>query len=466
MTMKITFHGAARTTTGSMHLVEVNGSRILLDCGLTQGRRKESFERNRNLPFEPSSVDKLLLSHAHIDHSGNIPTLVKRGFRGEIICTRATRDLCDIMLRDSAYLQTRDVEYVNKKRVRGGKKPFEPLYTPRDVAPAMSRFRGVDYGEEVEVAPGVKATFHDAGHILGSALVSLDVAGNGAPGRLLFTGDLGRRNLPILRDPTVVRDVDWLITESTYGNRLHPPKADVQGRLKAFLEDIHAQKSRLVIPSFSVGRTQVIVYFLREIYEAGRIRDVPVFVDSPLSTKATEVFIAHPECYDAEANKVIMEGEEPFQFRGLRYTANVEDSKRLNDMPGPMIIISASGMCEGGRILHHLKNTIEDPRNIVLIVGYQAEHTLGRRLVERADPIRIFGERFHLRARVHTINALSAHADRNELMAYFDEMGLGGVKRVFCVHGEDEQTSALAAALRDAGVKNVDIPSRGDAFDV
>jgi len=463
--MKVTFYGAAQTTTGSMHLLEINGTRVLLDCGLFQGRRKEAFERNRNLPFEPASIDKLLLSHAHIDHSGNVPTLVKKGFRGEILATPATRDLCDIMLRDSAYLQVRDVEHVNKRRLRDGKNPFEPLYRPEDIDAAMGLFRDAPYEKEVEIAPGARAVFHDAGHILGAAMITIDFEVNGGSKRLFFTGDMGRPDMPILRNPTVVGDVDWLITESTYGSRLHPPKADVQGRLKGFLEDIQMQHSRLVIPSFSVGRTQIIVYYLREIYESGRAGRVPVFVDSPLSSKATEVYARHEECYDSEAMRVIMEGDEPFQFHGLKYVTDVEDSKKINDMAGPVIIISASGMCEGGRILHHLAHTIEDPRNIVLIVGYQAEHTLGRRLVEHATPVKIFGEPHPLRARVHTINALSAHADRKEILAYFDAMG-PKVERAFCVHGEPEHTAALAEALRDKGARDVVVPEAGQTFEL
>ena len=463
--MKVTFHGAARTTTGSMHLLEINGSRILLDCGLVQGHRKEAFERNRNPPFDPASIDKLLLSHAHIDHSGNIPTLVKKGFRGEILATPATRDLCDIMLRDSAFLQVKDVERVNRRRLRQGKKLFEPLYTPEDIDEVMRRFREVPYEKEIEIAPGATAAFHDAGHIIGSGLITVDLNGGAQRKRLLFTGDLGRGDVPILRDPTVVRDVDWLITESTYGNRLHPPKADVQGRLKAFVEDIQMQRAKLVIPSFSVGRTQIIVFYLREIYESGRIGHVPVFVDSPLSSKATEVYAKHEECYDREALKVMLEGEEPFQFRGLKYTTDVEESKKINAMSGPAIIISASGMCEGGRILHHLASTVQEPRNIILIVGYQAEHTLGRRLVEHVRKIKIFGDPYEVNARVHTINALSAHADRNELMAYFEKMG-PQVERAFCVHGEDEQTTALAEALRKAGARDVMIPELGQTVEL
>jgi metallo-beta-lactamase family protein len=454
--MKITFIGAAKTTTGSMHLLEVNGSRILLDCGLMQGRRKIAFEKNRNMPFDPASIDMVLLSHAHIDHSGNLPSLTRNGFKGKIIATTATKDLCEVMLADSAYLQMRDVEYVNKKRKRQGKTPFEPLYTTEDAEATMHLFQGVDYEAPIEVAPGVTVTYHDAGHILGSAMIAIDADGK----RLFFTGDMGRSGQLILRDPKVIHDVDYLITESTYANRDHPPKPDVQGRLKAFVEDIVQLRSKMVIPCFSVGRTQNVVYQLRELFEQGRIPQVPVFVDSPLSSKATAVYQKHRECYDEDAREILDNGDSPLKFPGLKYITDVKDSKALNERSGPAIIISASGMCEGGRILHHLKNTIEDSRNIILIVGYQAQHTLGRRIVERKEPIKIFGEVRRLEARVHTIGALSAHADRNELMAYFKEMGIG-VERAFCVHGEEEQVTTMAQMLTDAGAKDVLAPDPG-----
>jgi len=460
MEMKITFHGAARTTTGSMHLLTLGDRKVLLDCGLYQGRRKEAFERNRNLPFDAAGIDAVLLSHAHIDHSGNLPSLVKRGFRGPIYATPATKDLCDIMLRDSAYLQCRDVEYVNKRRVRQGKVPFEPLYGPEDIDTVMAQFVPVPYATEFEVTPRAVACFHDAGHLLGSALTTMDVEVNPRRKRLLFTGDMGRRGQPILRDPAVVREVDWLITESTYGNRLHPHAQDVMGRLKGYLEDIHQQRSRLIIPSFSVGRTQNVLFHLRKLYEGGRVPQVPVYVDSPLSTRATRVYEEHPECYDRETLRVLTEGDEPFQFRALNYTESVEESKRLNTTPGPLIIISASGMCEGGRVVHHIKYAVEDPRNIILFVGYQAQHTLGRRLVERVNPIKIFGEKHPLNARVHTINALSAHADRAELLAYLNEMG-PEVERAFVVHGEAEAAFAFADALSQAGARNVVVPESG-----
>jgi metallo-beta-lactamase family protein len=455
--MKLTFYGAAGTTTGSMHLLEAAGSRILLECGLYQGKRKEAFERNRNIPVEVGSLDACILSHAHIDHSGNLPSLVKAGYKGPIIATPATRDLCDIMLADSAYLQVQDVRYVNKRRVRQGKKPFEPLYTPEDVPATIQAFQPRPYGRTQEVAPGISLTFLDAGHILGSAFVVLDVKENGSTRRVFFTGDVGRKTMPILRDPQVPHGVDILITESTYGNRLHPTRQDVKSRLCLTCKRIMRDRARLVIPSFSVGRTQQVVYFLNELHADGELDSLPVFVDSPLSTKATEVHQRHPECYDQETQDLLQRGEDPFRFPNLTYTAHVQESKKLNSMQGPVVIISASGMCEGGRILHHLKHSVGDERNVILIVGYQAAHTLGRRIVEGVSPIRIFGDEYPLNARVQVINALSAHADHDELMELFTEMG-PEVDRAFVVHGEEEASAQLARDLSQAGAREVTVP--------
>jgi len=444
-----------------MHLLDCDGKRILLDCGIFQGHRKEAFERNRNLPFPPSSIDAVLLSHAHIDHSGNLPTLVRRGFAGSIFMTHPTVDLCEIMLRDSAHLQEKDVLYVNKQRIKQGKVPFEPLYTQADVDAAMSHAQPVRFGVPFEPVPGVSVTLYDAGHLLGSALTVIEYRGsNGRKRRLLFTGDLGRAGMPILRDPEQVTGIDVLITESTYGNRMHPPMADVVGRLKVFIEDITNQRSKLIIPSFSVGRTQEIVFFLNSLYREGRIPRVPVIVDSPLSSRATEVYAKHPECYDEETTDFMLRGNEPFEFRDLTYVTETVDSIKLNDRPGPMVIISSSGMYEGGRILHHLKHGLGDPRNIILFVGYQAENTLGRRLVEHESPVRILGDIYEVRARIHTINALSAHADRGELLEYFTRMG-PAVEQAFVVHGEPEKSQALATALRDLGARNVVVPVPG-----
>ncbi len=463
--MEICFYGAVENTTGSMHLLDVNGRRVLLECGLFQGHRKEAFERNRNIPVDAGSVDVCVLSHAHIDHSGNLPSLVKSGFGGPIYATPATADLCEIMLADSAYLQVQDVEYVNRKRIRQGKNPFEPLYTPEDVPPTMRVFRRLPYHMSAEVAPGVTLTFHDAGHILGSAFVQLDLEEDGTTRRLMFTGDMGRRDMPILEDPELVPDVQTLITESTYGNRLHPPSEDVEAKLAELCNRIEKDEARLVIPAFSVGRTQQVVYFLNQLRGEGLIGDVPVYVDSPLSNKATEVHRRHPECYDEETAELLRTGGEPFRFPTLTYTSSVDESKKLNGMSGPVIIISASGMCEGGRILHHLAHTVERPQNVVLIVGYQAENTLGRRIVEGADEVKIFGDMFDMRARVEIINALSAHADHDELLGYFHRMD-SQVERAFVVHGEGEAADQLAADLRKTGMGRVVRPEEGRPYPV
>lgn len=463
--MNVTFFGAAQTTTGSMHLVEANGKRILLDYGLFQGRRKEAFEKNRQMPIDPATLDAVVLSHAHIDHSGNLPTLARHGFRGKVYCTPATRDLCDIMLRDSAYLQLRDLEHVNRKRAEQGKTLFEPLYEPHDVDAILSRFETVPLKRQSDLGNGVGLVFHNAGHILGSALVQLDAKeAGGRSRRLLFSGDLGQPSQPILRDYDFPQGADTLLIESTYADRDHPSAEDVKGRLKAFIEEIHQLKSKLVIPAFSVGRTQQVLYYLNRLVEEGRMPRTRVYVDSPLSLKATKVYTQHRECYDEEASDILRGGVDPMKFPDLRFIETPEQSKALNDEPGPMVIIAASGMCEGGRVLHHLRHTVGDTRNIILIVGFQAENTLGRRIVERVSPLRILGDEFELRARVHTINALSAHADRTALMRWFDGVK-GNLSRVFAVHGEPEKVNAMVALVRQHGVQNAVAPLPGQTFE-
>ena len=461
----LTFFGAAQTTTGSMHLVEANGKRILLDCGLFQGNRKEAFEKNRQMPVDPATLDAVVLSHAHIDHSGNLPTLARHGFRGKVYSTPATRDLCDIMLRDSAYLQMRDLEIVNKKRAAQGKNRFEPLYEQQDVDKIMSRFETEPLKREADLGSGVTLTFHNAGHILGSALVQLDASqAAGRSRRLLFSGDLGNPGQPILRDFDFPQGADVLLIESTYADRDHPSSEDVKGRLKGFIDDIHQLKSRLVIPAFSVGRTQQVLYYLNRLTEEGRMPPTKVYVDSPLSLKATQVYTKHRECYDDDATDILRQGLDPMKFPGLQFIESVDQSKALNDMPGPMVIIAASGMCEGGRVLHHLQRTVGDPRNIILIVGFQAENTLGRRIVDRQSPLKILGDEFELRARVHTINALSAHADRAALMRWFDGVK-GNLSRVFAVHGEPEKVAAMTELVKRHGVDNAAAPLPGQTFE-
>ncbi len=458
--MRIHFHGAARTTTGSMHLLEFADSKILLECGLYQGSRKKAFELNRNMPLDPTQLDAVVVSHAHIDHSGNLPSLVKRGFKGPIYCTPATIDLLLIMLKDSAHIQEKDVFYVNKKRKKKKQAPFEPLYVQEDVDATLALLKPLPYGKSLELARGLQLTFQDAGHILGSAMCVFDIEKNGKKSRLLFTGDMGRGDMPILKDPVVVNDVDYLLTESTYGNRLHPAHQDVSAELLKLCKIIIERKSRLIIPAFSVGRTQQVLYFLNQLWVSGQLPDIPVYVDSPLSTKATGVHEKHAECFDSELMTLVRTGEHPFSHKNVTYTADVEASKALNGVEGPAIIISASGMCEAGRILHHLKNNVENPNNIILIVGYQAENTMGRRLIEKVPEIRIFGEKYKLRAEVQSVQGLSAHADREELLAYFRKMG-PKVKKAFVVHGEIDQQEPFAEKLRELGAAEVIIPVKG-----
>ncbi len=464
--INLTFFGAAQTTTGSMHLVEANSKRILLDCGLFQGRRKEAFERNRRMSIDPATIDAVVLSHAHIDHSGNLPTLARNGFKGKVYCTPATGELSEILLRDSAFLQLRDLEYVNKKRAKQGKNLFEPLYEQEDVDTIMKRFQFEPLKRMVDLGDGVSLVFHNAGHILGSALIQLDVKASGEKSRrLLFTGDLGQPGQPILRDHDYPEGADILLIESTYADRDHPSADDVKGRLKGFIEDIHQLKSRLIIPAFSVGRTQNILYTLSRLTEEGRMPPTPVYVDSPLSLKATQIYAKHRECYDEEASDILRQGIDPMKFPGLRFIETPDQSKALNDLPGPLVIIAASGMCEGGRVLHHLQRAVGNPRNIILIVGFQAEHTLGRRIVERQSPVKILGDEFELNARVHTINALSAHADRTALMNWFDKIKSERLQKVFAVHGEPEKVEAMQELVRQRGVDNVAAPVSGQKFE-
>ena len=466
--MKVQFWGAVRTVTGSMHLLTVNGSRILLECGLFQGRRQESFERNRSLPFEPRSIDTMILSHAHIDHSGNIPSLVKAGFQGNVYATPATRDLCSAMLRDSGHIQEEDAAYLNKKRARQGLPFIEPIYTEEDAAKSLQHFISVGYERPLAVAPGVTLTFCDAGHILGSAIVVLDIEESGARTRLAFSGDLGRLGMPILNDPQVIEDVDYLIIESTYGNRLHDPVGALERQLRQVILDTYRQGGKVIVPAFAVGRTQELVYALHRLAQAHKLPELPIFVDSPLAVNVTEIFRLHRECYDEEVKQFLEKNDrrDPFGFHRLTYIRSVEGSKELNFLREPAIIISASGMAEAGRILHHLKNNIEDPRNTVLIVGWQAPHTLGRRLVERQPVVKIFGEEYKLRARVETINAFSAHADRDGLVGYVEQLGPSRLKAAYVVHGEEEASLSLAERLLNIGVRKAIVPEVGQEIDL
>ena len=465
--MNVQFIGAARSVTGSMHLLHVNGKQILLDCGMFQGRRAETYERNRTFPFDPSTIDAVVLSHAHIDHAGNLPNLVKHGFSGQIFCTPATADLCRLMLADSGHIQEKDAEFVSKKNARKKLPPVEPLYTSEDVLPTLELLNEIPYHNAFDVAEGVSVKFFDAGHILGSASVHLTIKEqNKEEIHFGFTGDVGRPNMPILRDPEFMGHVDALICESTYGGRFH---ASSQERPNLFLDVIKRTADRggkIIVPAFSVGRTQDIVYQMNNLKNAGQLPDIPIFVDSPLSTNATEVFRKHMECFDDETLAIMKIDNDVFGFDQLTYIRDVAESKKLNDRKGPCMIISASGMCEAGRIVHHLRNNIEDPKNTVMIVGYQAEHTLGRKIVERWPEVTIFGEVKKLNCEVAVMNSFSGHADQNELLDYVDNFDNEKLKNIFLVHGDVDQSEKFAAVLKEKNFKNVTIPQRMDKFEL
>ena len=464
--MRLTFWGAARTVTGSLHLLEWADKRVLLDCGLNQGRRGEADRLNRHVPVSPRQVDAVLLSHAHIDHSGLLPKLYAEGFRGSVHCTHATRDLCVAMLADSAHIQEKDADWVNRRERRRGPDKIEPLYRRADAEGVLERFVGVDYGAPFSPLPGLEVEYRDAGHILGSASISLTVREGGRSLRLGFTGDVGRAGRPILRDPEPMPDCDALICESTYGGKVHEPAERAMERLAQVVADTARRGGKVIIPAFAVGRTQEIVFRLDELANEGRLPPIHVFVDSPLAVDVTEIFRAHPECYDESLREYLTRDSNPFGFARLTYIRDVEGSKRLNASRLPMVIISASGMCEAGRILHHLRNGVEDPRNTVMIVGYCAPHTLGRRIVEREPEVRIFGEPYRLRAHVEVMNAYSAHADEPELVRFVGHLDPGRLRRIFLVHGDPPRQEALGLALTAAGYTRPLMPARGESWEL
>ncbi len=409
----------------------------------------------------------MILSHAHIDHSGNLPTLVRGGFRGKVFCTAATRDLCEHMLADSAHIQKSDVRFVNRRRRRQGKRPFEPLYLVGDARKALRRFRPVDYGQTFQAVAGVQGQLIDAGHILGSATIILDLTEGSRTRRLVFSGDIGRNGLPILRDPQIPSDADYVIMESTYGSRDHEPPSRAREYLRTCVARAYESGGRLLVPAFAVGRTQELVYRLNQLWETGDLPPVDVFVDSPLAVNITEVYGRHPECYDREMLDTMAADSDgdPLGFRRLRYVRDTEESRALNTRKGSAVIIAASGMCEGGRILHHLRNHVGRRSTTVLFVGYQAEHTLGRRLVEGHREVTIFGEPVSVRARIERADAYSAHADRTALLSWAEGVrDAGRVARYFLVHGEEDSSSSLAAEIRAAGTAAVEVPERGAVF--
>jgi len=467
--MKIKFCGAAQTVTGSQHLLEISGKKVLLDCGLYQGKREEAYNINKHFLFDPKELDAVVLSHAHIDHSGLLPGLYKAGFRGDVYATPATRDLCAIMLQDSAHIQTRDIEFVNKKKIKNGEKLFKPLYGYEEVRGIMQQFKCMPYRRKFNLngfGGNVQVTYFDAGHILGSAQVRLDIKENGKNIKFGFTGDIGRPHLPILRDPEHMGDVDFMISESTYGGRVHDKASDMDDQFAKVILEALQRGGKIIVPAFSVGRTQELVYSLSKLFAKGIIPKFPIFVDSPLSTNVSEIFKLHPECFDSETAELISRGVDVFGFQNLTYIKDAEDSKKLNYFKGSCMIISASGMAESGRIVHHLRNNISSEKNTILIVGFMAPHTLGRRIVEAEGKqgmfVRIFGEEHAVKAKIYVLNSFSAHADRDELREYFGKFTKGTLDKIFLVHGDPDQQEALRSMLGNMNYKDVGIPAKGD----
>jgi len=450
--VKLTSYGATRGVTGSKHVLEVNGNRILLDCGMFQGHRVEAAERNRKLGFEAGTIHAAILSHAHIDHSGMFPMLSKQGYSGPIYCTPATRDLCAVMLLDSAHIQQRDAAWLSKKKMTF----VPPLYGPDEVQDAMRKMISVPYEMRMPIVPGVFFTFHDAGHVLGSAMVEIEFEEHGKWRRLLFSGDIGRKQMPILRDPWEPRDADIVLMEGTYGDRDHHPIQEIERRLAQVVREAYERGGKIIIPTFALERAQEVIYVLKKLELANAIPDIPVFVDSPLTCNVTHIFRLHTECFDKEFSALMQEAGDPFQLRRIRYIRALEESMALNTMEGPAIIIAAAGMCEHGRVVHHIKNHCADPKTTILIVGFQAKNTLGRRIVERRRVIRVLGVDRELNARVEIMNEFSAHAGQKELLKFglrFKDCA----ETILLVHGEETALQVLRDELHARGATQTEI---------
>ncbi len=465
--MRISFYGGTREVTGSSHIIDANGKRVLLDCGLHQGRRQESRRKNKEMLFDAKTIDAVVLGHAHIDHSGNLPNLHVNGYSGPIYSTKATDDLCHYMLPDSAYLQERDATIMSRKHEKRGLPPVEPLYTVPDAMETIRQFVPKNYYEPFEVEDGITVEFVEAGHILGAALTVVDIKEGNRKVRVGYIVDLGRNNLPLLRDPDIIKDLDYMILESTYGNRTHENIELAKKELRDVIVKTHQRGGKLIIPSFAVERTQEIIYHLHHLAYAGEIPDIPIFIDSPLAVNVTSVFRKNEEILDKDFQKVLREKEDPFGFDKLRYIRTTEASKALNRRNDSHIIISASGMCEGGRILHHLEHNIGDKKNTILFVGFMAENTLGRRIADGAEEVRIFGDMHRVGAEIKRAGSFSAHADRDELINYAKEaMAEGTLKKIFLVHGEETQSLELALSIKDLNFKDVYVPHPGDSFEI
>lgn len=466
--MKISFLGAAKTVTGSCFFVETRNTKFLVDCGMFQGHSKENALNEEEFPFKPSEIDFIFLTHAHIDHSGRIPKIYLDGFKGEIITTKATKELCAIMLPDSGHIQEFENEWENRKRIRAGKPPVDPLYTTKDAVAAMQLFQSVLYGEVLKVNEEIKVRFNDAGHILGSSIIEMWICENGKETKIVFSGDLGNKDIPILKDPSIIEGADYLVIESTYGNRLHK---DAKNKVEEFVDIIDSTLQKggnVIIPSFAVGRTQEIIYELnkeRDKYhdKMKKLFKTPVFVDSPLAISATEVFRQNLDCYDEEARAYIENGDNPLDFPGLQFTRTAEESRGLNERKESSIIISASGMCEAGRIKHHLKHNLWRKESTILFVGYQAQGTLGRKIVEGAKKVKIFGEDISINARIEVIEGFSGHADKDGLLEWIGRFNRKPAK-IFIVHGEEESMAEFANEINTRFKIDTVIPERGESF--
>lgn len=452
MAIVLKFCGGARTVTGSMHLITTNNAKILLDTGLFQGRRKESYSVNSNFPFDPQYLDCCVISHAHIDHSGNFPNLVKQGFRKKAYLTPITRDLCRYLLPDSGYIQEEDIKYVNKINSQRGLPLHQALYNKNDAQKSLKYLRPLEYHRKLNIAPDVDLTFYNSGHILGSSIPTIDIRTKYGITRIAYAVDLGRPSLPYLRAPEIPKDIDYLIIESTYGARSRPDINTVEKRLSTALNKTFRRGGKVIIPSFALERAQEVLYFLAGLLRSGKIKNVPIYLDSPLAVNITDVFKHSWEYFDVKTKELFKKGIGPLSNKNIHYVNNVNESKRLNDKSGPMIIISAAGTCENGRILHHLKNNIENPHNSIIIVGYMPANTLGRKILERQSTVNIFAQPYQLNAEVIVLDAFSAHADKNDLLHYVKE-SQGRLKKVFVVHGDPGQSEELLKRIKALNIR-------------
>ena len=470
--MAITFYslGAAQEVTGSKHILEVNGHCYMIDCGAFQGKRKESDDKNRNFDFPPDKLESVILTHGHFDHCGLLPVLVKKGFKGNIYSTPATRDLASLIMMDSARIQSRDAEYLGKQAKKKGEKfNWVPIFDEEDCVKAANQIVTLSYNRPLYIGPEVQLEFFDAGHILGSAFADINIRQPGKDDvRILFTGDLGRKDKPIVRNPsTEVPAPDYIVLESTYGNRLHEPTDIALGEIKQIVREAIQKKGKIIIPSFAIERTQEIIYYLHLLDDQRQIPSIPIYVDSPMASNATSIFRVHPECYDASVTEAFLKHHKnPFGFGDLTFVTSVEESKALNEKPGPMIIISADGMCEAGRILHHLANNIQDERNTILIVGYMAENTLGRRILDGEKEVHIMDAWYKVNAKVQKINAFSAHADYEEILEWLKAIDTSKLKRIFLVHGETDAQEYLQNYLVENGFKDITISKYGENYEL